>query len=57
MKMYYAEDRSAGKTGAAASPFAGNVTELFYLAYWSPEQLDAITSLKVGEEMTTRDKL
>ena len=54
-RMYYAEDRSAGKTGKDASPWTGNICDLFELTDWSADEMDRITTLDVGDEHTTRD--
>lgn len=56
MKMYYTEDRSAGHTGADASPRVNNIIQLFELTDWSPEDMDEITNLAIGQEWITKDR-
>ena len=56
MKMYYTEDRSAGKTGVEASPLVNSIIQLFELTDWSPEDMDEITNLAIGQEWITKDR-
>lgn len=57
MKVYYTEDRSAGNTGADANPKVCNSIELFTLTDWTPEDMDEVTSLGIGQEWVSKYKV
>ena len=51
MHTFYTEDRSAGKTGADASPKVLNALDLVYLTDWTAEDFDKVLQLGVSEEV------